>query len=54
MVPSSVSVQTRYMDQAYFFFWHSFEDSVIVLEINGETLRDTLEGTLKPWPAQEG
>lgn len=31
-----------------------FEDPVIVLEVDGETLWDALEGALRPWPAQEG
>ncbi|KAF8797843.1 flagellar associated protein [Phlegmacium glaucopus] len=31
-----------------------FEDAVVVLEIDGETLWDALESSLKLWPAQEG
>lgn len=31
-----------------------FEDSIVVLEIDGATLWDALESSLKTWPAQEG
>ena len=31
-----------------------FEDPVVVLEVDGETLWDALESSLKLWPAQEG
>ena len=31
-----------------------FDDPVVVLEIDGETLWDALESSLKLWPAQEG
>jgi len=31
-----------------------FEDPVVVLEIDGKTLWDALESSLKLWPAQEG
>jgi len=31
-----------------------FEDSLVVLELDGETIWATLETGLEPWPAQEG
>jgi len=31
-----------------------FEDPVIVLELDGETLWKALESSLEKWPAQEG
>ena len=31
-----------------------FDDPVVVLELDGETLWDALESSLKFWPAQEG
>lgn len=31
-----------------------FEDSLVVLEIDGETIWSFLEAGLEPWPAQEG
>jgi len=31
-----------------------FEDSLVVLEIDGETVWAALEAGLGPWPAQEG
>lgn len=31
-----------------------FEDPLVVLEISGKTLWDTLEASLSTWPAQEG
>jgi len=31
-----------------------FQDPVIVLEVDGATLWDTLESALGKWPAQEG
>ena len=31
-----------------------FDDPVVVLEVDGETLWDALESSLKLWPAQEG
>lgn len=31
-----------------------FEDPIVVLEIDGATLWDALESSLKTWPAQEG
>ena len=31
-----------------------FDDPVVVLEVDGETLWDALESSFKLWPAQEG
>ena len=31
-----------------------FDDPLVVLEIDGETLWDALESSLKLWPAHEG
>lgn len=31
-----------------------FDDPVVVLEVDGETLWDALESSLKLWPTQEG
>jgi 2',3'-cyclic-nucleotide 2'-phosphodiesterase (5'-nucleotidase family) len=31
-----------------------FEDPLVVLEISGKTLWETLEASLSTWPAQEG
>jgi 2',3'-cyclic-nucleotide 2'-phosphodiesterase (5'-nucleotidase family) len=31
-----------------------FDDPVVVLEVNGETLWDALENSLKLWPLDEG
>ena len=31
-----------------------FEDPLVVLEIDGRTLWETLEASLETWPAQEG
>ena len=31
-----------------------FDDPIVVLEVDGETLWDALESSLKLWPAQEG
>lgn len=31
-----------------------FEDPLVVIEIDGQTLWDTLEASLETWPAQEG
>lgn len=31
-----------------------FEDSLVVLELDGETIWAALEAGLKTWPAQEG
>lgn len=31
-----------------------FEDSLVVLELDGETIWAALEAGLGPWPAQEG
>lgn len=31
-----------------------FEDPVVVLELDGETIWDALEASLSTWPAQEG
>lgn len=31
-----------------------FEDPIVVLELDGETLWDALEASLTTWPAQEG
>lgn len=31
-----------------------FEDPIVVLELDGESLWDALESSLSTWPAQEG
>lgn len=31
-----------------------FEDPIVVIEVDGETLWGALEGALETWPAQEG
>ena len=31
-----------------------YDDPVVVIEVDGETLWDALESSLKLWPAQEG
>lgn len=31
-----------------------FEDSVVVLELDGESIWNALESSLETWPAQEG
>jgi 5'-nucleotidase len=31
-----------------------FEDPIVVIEMDGETLWSALEGALETWPAQEG
>ena len=31
-----------------------FEDPLVVIEVDGQTLWDTLEASLETWPAQEG
>ena len=31
-----------------------YDDPAVVLEVDGETLWDALESSLKLWPAQEG